>query len=99
MFLSNALISVIFFISMLLLKKPLSLKVLFSKSHAKKILSVSILHGSATFIQMLALKFTLVLYVITLKRASGIFSVLLGWIFLKEKHILQKLIAASVMLI
>jgi len=47
---------------------------------------------------MLALKYTLVIYVIALKRASGMFSVFLGWIFYKEKNILEKFTAAAIML-
>lgn len=50
-------------------------------------------------LQMLALKYTLTLYVISIKRASWIFSVLLGAFIFKEKHIIQKLIAASIMLL
>gem|GEM_PF-4520492 len=46
---------------------------------------------------MFALKYTLVVYVISIKRASGMFSVILGYLFFKEKNILQKLIAASTM--
>jgi len=42
---------------------------------------------------MIALKLTLVIYVISIKRASGVFSVILGSIFFKEKNIYSKLIA------
>lgn len=99
MFLTNALISFLFFFLMLFLKKSLDVRPFFSKKYFKKISAITVLGWLGAFLQMLALKYTLVIYVIALKRASGIFSVFLGWIFFKEKNITQKLIAASIMLI
>lgn len=99
MFLSNGLISFLFIFIMIGRKKSLNLRVFLVPKNMQKVLIVSLLWGIWVFLQMLALKYTLVIYVIALKRASGMFSVFLGWIFFKEKNITQKLIAASIMLV
>lgn len=53
-----------------------------------------------TFIfHMIALSLTLVAYVVALKRTSGMIGVLLGKIFLKEKHFRERLLGASLMFI
>ena len=64
----------------------------------KKISLLTILGWCALLIQMLAIKLTLAVYVISIKRASGVFSVILGYIFFQEKSIVQKLTAACIML-
>jgi len=68
-------------------------------NNIKKISILTALAWWALIIQMFALKFTLTIYVIAIKRASGIFSVFLWAIFFKEKNIVSKLIAASIMLL
>jgi len=65
----------------------------------KKISILTFLAGWALVIQMFAIKLTLAVYVISIKRASWIFSVILWAVFFKEKNIIQKLIAASIMLL
>lgn len=67
------------------------------KRNIKKIGALSVLWGAWAFIQMLALKYTLVIYVIALKRASWMFSVVLWYLFFHEKNIFLKLFAASIM--
>jgi uncharacterized membrane protein len=65
----------------------------------KKISLLTLIGGWALLIQMFALKITLAVYVISIKRASWIFSVIFWALFFKEKNIMQKLIAVSIMLI
>ena len=98
MFLTNACITIILAIYMFLMKKGFSLKQMTQTHAIKKVWAITVLWGLWIFLQMLALKYTLVIYVIALKRASGMFSVFLGWIFYKEKNILEKFTAAAIML-
>jgi len=65
----------------------------------KKVSLLTILWWGTLLIQMFALKLTLAIYVISIKRASGIFSVILWSIFFKEKNIVSKLIAVGIMFI
>ena len=65
----------------------------------KKISLLTLIWWWALIIQMFALKLTLAVYVISIKRASWIFSVIFWALFFKEKNIIQKLIAVSIMLI
>jgi drug/metabolite transporter (DMT)-like permease len=46
---------------------------------------------------MVALSLTLVAYVIALKRLSGLISVFLGYYFLKERKIKERLLGAFIM--
>jgi uncharacterized membrane protein len=98
MLLTNALISIVFIAIMLFMKKSMNPKHMLTKKNIKKISALSIIGWIGAFMQMLALKYTLVIYVIALKRASWIFSVLLGYIIYKEKNILAKFLAAIIML-
>ena len=98
MFLTNAYITVIMMVYIGIKRKPFSLKKMTQIHVIKKIWIITILWWIAVFLQMLALKFTLVIYVITLKRASWMFWVLLWYLFFNEKHIIQKLFAGSIML-
>ena len=63
----------------------------------KKILALWGIWGLSLLLQMFALKFTLAVYVVSIKRASGIFSVILWALFFKEKNIKSKLLAAAIM--
>jgi len=65
----------------------------------KKISFITTLTWVSIVIQLFALKYTLAIYVIAIKRASWIFSVIFWALFFKEKNIIQKFIAASIMLI
>ncbi|NDK09531.1 EamA family transporter [Candidatus Gracilibacteria bacterium] len=98
MLLTNAVISLIFVGIMLVMGKSMNPKSMLTKKNILKIGALSILTGAAAFLQMLALKYTLVIYVIALKRASGIFSVFLGYFMYKEKNIVAKFVAAAIML-
>lgn len=67
--------------------------------HSLKKISIMTLLGAWTLLlQMFATKLTLVIYVISIKRASGIFSVLLWYFFFQEKNIRWKLFASWLML-
>jgi uncharacterized membrane protein len=48
---------------------------------------------------MTALSLTLAAYVVAMKRMSGVFSVFLGNIFLKEANLRQRLLGSFVMLL
>jgi len=98
MFLTNLCIT--FFIAsyMICIKKNFSLEKITNKKSIKKSLSITVLGWVWIFLQMLAYTYTLVIYVIAIKRASWIFSVLFWYIFYKEKNITIKLIAAAIML-
>jgi len=65
----------------------------------KKITLTWLFAGWASFLQLLAIKYTLVVYVISIKRSSGLFSVLLWALFYKEKNIIIKLFASFIMII
>lgn len=98
MFYTNMLASVFLGLYMYFVRKTFPIKTILQVQHLKKVWVITILWGTWVFLQMLALKYTLVVYVIALKRASWIFSVFLWMLFFKEKHILQRIIAASIML-
>jgi uncharacterized membrane protein len=95
----NIAISLCIFLYILLYKKNIQLTEITSPSNLKKISITGFLSGAASFLQVLAIKYTLVVYVISIKRSSGIFSVLLGALFFKEKDISTKLIATIIMVI
>lgn len=82
-----------------LIYKRKSFKNIYSIPAFKKISLMTLLWGGTLLLQMFAMKLTLAVYVISIKRASWIFSVLLGAFFYKEKNIAWKLFATSVMLI
>ena len=98
MFYTNILISIFIGIYIFLFQKNISVKNIFHKKHIKKISAITFIGWLWVFLQILALKYTLVIYVIALKRASGIFSVVLWYFFFKEKNIIQKLLATIIML-
>lgn len=56
-----------------------------------------IFYGFMILFHMLAIRHTMVSYMIGLKRLSGVFSVILGYIFFKEKHIKTRLLGALFM--
>jgi len=51
------------------------------------------------FCQMIAFKMILVVYVSAIKTTSGVISVLLGYLFFKEKNIKERLLGATIMVI
>lgn len=65
----------------------------------KKISLLTVLWWVMLLIQMFALKLTLSIYVVSIKRASWIFSIIFWALFFKEKNIMQKIFAVSIMLI
>lgn len=56
-----------------------------------------IFYGFMILFHMLAIRHAMVSYMIGLKRLSGVFSVILGYIFFKEKHIRTRLLGALFM--
>lgn len=77
--------------------KKIELSEFTQKKYIKKVGILSLLMWGWLVLQMLALKLTLVIYVIALKRTSGMISVLLGWLIFKEKDIFHKFIASAIM--
>ncbi|MDA9129384.1 DMT family transporter [Candidatus Gracilibacteria bacterium] len=80
-------------------RKNINLGEIIEFRNIKKIGAIALFLGLGNVLQLLALKYTLVIYVISIKRASGVFSVLLGFLFFKEKNILYKTIASLLMLV
>lgn len=67
-------------------------------SHAARFLPVGIVSACMLGLQMTAIQFALVSYVIALKRTSGIFSIFFGSYLFGELHLKKYLLGASVML-
>ncbi len=65
----------------------------------KNLLFVGVITSLAYFVHMTALSLTLVAYVIAIKRTSGMISVILGYFFLKEKNIRERLLGTAIMFI
>ncbi len=65
----------------------------------KNLLLVSGFTTASYFFHYSAMALTLVAYVVSMKRMAGMFSVILGAIFLKEPNIKQRLIGSAVMFI
>lgn len=65
----------------------------------KNLLVISGLTTASYFFHYTALSMTLVAYVISLKRTTGVFSVILGALFLKEPNIRQRLAGSIIMFI
>jgi drug/metabolite transporter (DMT)-like permease len=63
----------------------------------KNLLMVGLITASGFIFHMMALSLTLVVYVIALKRTSGMLSVAIGYIFLDEKHTRERLIGSFIM--
>ena len=99
MFFSNAGILFVLIIYMIFKKKHVLLSEMTSLSVLKKVWVITVLWWIGIFLQMLALKYTLVIYVIALKRASGMFSVFFWYLFFQEKNISQMLFAAAIMFV
>lgn len=97
MFYSNITMSLIITFYALMYKKK-SFSDITKLKNIKKIGILTTIAWGALIIQMFAIKLTLAVYVISIKRASGIFSVILGFLFFREKNIIWKLFATLIML-
>lgn len=95
----NITISILIYLYIVVFKNTHSFKNLWSFSNVKKITLTWLLAGWASFLQLLAIKYTLVVYVVSIKRSSGLFSVLLWALYFKEKNIPIKLLASCIMII
>jgi len=67
--------------------------------HLNKLLPLGLIWGAMLVFQMIAVKLTLVAYVISIKRISAIFSVLGGALFFKEKGLKARLAGAILMVV
>ncbi|HIQ49622.1 MAG TPA: EamA family transporter [Nanoarchaeota archaeon] len=69
------------------------------KKSVKIIIPLGFISGISLLCQMIALKLTLVVYVISIKRMSSVISVIFGYLFLNEKNIKERLLGALIMVI
>jgi len=69
------------------------------KSKYKLLLIAGFFAALTLFLQMIALTLTIVPYVISLKRTSALFSVILGFIAFKERNIKPKLLGSILMVL
>lgn len=67
------------------------------KSKYKLLLAAGFFSALTLFFQMTALTLNMVPYIISLKRTSALFSVILGFIAFKERNIKPKLLGAAIM--
>jgi len=72
-------------------------KIVEIKSKCKPLLLIGLLTALILLCQMTALTMSIVPYIISLKRTSAFFSVILGFIAFKERNIKSKLLGASLM--
>jgi len=67
------------------------------KKSYKMIAPIGIFHALGTIAQMTAYTFTIVAYVISIKRTGILVSILFGYFLFKEKNIKERLIGAAIM--
>jgi uncharacterized membrane protein len=91
---SGFLISLFLFPIILLRNKKILKEV---SKNLKSIIPLGLFHGSVQFFQMTAVSVALVSYVISIKRASILLSVILGALIFKEKDIKERLVGAIIM--
>lgn len=65
----------------------------------KNLFFVGVLTSMGYIVHMTAISLTLVSYVIALKRTAGMITVVLGYLFLKEQNIKERLLGSTVMFI
>jgi uncharacterized membrane protein len=65
----------------------------------KNLFFVGVLTSMGYIVHMTAISLTLVAYVIALKRTAGMITVILGYFFLKEQNIKERLLGSTVMFI
>lgn len=70
-----------------------------SRIDKKYLLIISAFTVGSYIFHMTALSLTLAAYVVAMKRMSGVFSVILGNVFLKEANMKQRLLGSAVMLL
>lgn len=87
----------LFILPIVLLKKRSEFVKL--KNHKTLLLSSSIFSVAAIYLQLLALRTAMVTYVLSIKRVSSVFAVVLAYIFLDEKRALYRLRGAVVMVV
>jgi uncharacterized membrane protein len=69
------------------------------KEHKGLVLSSSVFSVAAIYLQLLALKTALVTYVLSIKRLSSVFAVILAYLVLNEKKALFRLKGAILMVV
>lgn len=91
---TNILIFIVITVT-LIIQKKFDLSVI--RRSKNNLLLVSGLTTASYFFHYSALALTLVAYVIAIKRTAGVFSVILGAVFLKESNLRQRLIGSIIM--
>jgi drug/metabolite transporter (DMT)-like permease len=92
-----SLFNTLLFIPILAFKSPKGLRKL--ETHWKPALGIGIFAALSNVFQMVAIKLTLVAYVISIKRTSAIFGVIFGVLFFKEKGLKERLFGALLMVL
>jgi uncharacterized membrane protein len=69
------------------------------KNKAKELAPFGVINALKLSLQHIALSLTLVPYVVSIKRTSILFSVVIGWLFFKDNHIKKRLVGAGIMLV
>ncbi len=69
------------------------------KSNFKWLIPIGIFSAGTLLSQMIAINIALVPYIISLKRSSALFSVVLGFLIFKEKNTKPKLLGAAIMVV
>lgn len=93
----NIITAILLYFYMLIVGKKPQFKKIYSQENIKKVWAIALVMGLWNILQLVAIKYTLVVYVAAIKRASGVFSVILWALYFREKNILWKLFAASLM--
>jgi len=87
----------LFLLPVVLLKKRKEFEKL--KNDKALIMASSIFSVAAIYLQLLALKTAMVTYVLSIKRLSSVFAVVLAYVFLNEKRALYRLRGAVIMVV
>lgn len=69
------------------------------KSSSRNLILIGLTNALAIICQMTALKLALVSYVIAVKRTSGLFNVLWGWLIFKEQDITERIAGSMIMIL
>ena len=81
------------------MQKRINFAEVYSVKNIQKIWTIALIMGLWNILQLIAIKYTLVVYVAAIKRASWVFSVLFWALYFQEKNIAWKLFAVSLMIV
>lgn len=81
---------------LILLKRNIPMKAIFGNT--RSLFPIGLFQGTSLLLQFLALPLTFVSYVVAIKLSSGVLSVWWGKIFLKEEHIMERVVGTLIIL-